>query len=118
MVIVADLPVSFDQDGFLTDADRWDRELAREIAGGLGITGLTQAHWSILCYLRVHYLTQGELPWEAHVCRDLGLDRDCLRRLFGGPLSAWKVAGLPNPGEEARTYLTSHEVPHASSGPR
>lgn len=106
---------AFDADGFLMDSNGWDRALAREIARQLGINGLTEAHWSVVCYLRVHWLTKGELPWETHICRDLGLDRSCLCRLFGGPLRAWKVAGLPNPGEEARSYLTSRELRPATS---
>jgi tRNA 2-thiouridine synthesizing protein E len=28
-----------------------------------------------------------------------------VKQLFGGCLSLWRVAGLPDPGEEARAYL-------------
>jgi len=112
MELASQTRATFDADGFLTDADRWDRDLACDIAERLGITRLSQAHWAVICYLRVHYLTDGSLPWQAHICRDLALEKGCVRQLFGGPLRAWKVAGLPNPGEEARTYLFSLEPKH------
>lgn len=34
-----------------------------------------------------------------------GLDADCLHQLFRSPRQAWRIAGLPNPGEEAKAYL-------------
>lgn len=42
---------------------------------------------------------------------ELDLVANCVHRLFGGPLEAWKVAGLPDPGEEARTYMENLEPP-------
>jgi len=33
--------------------------------------------------------------------------------LFGGPIEVWRLAGLPNPGEEARTYMENQEAPEA-----
>ena len=102
-----------DADGFLAETDGWDRRTATRFAEARGIRELTQAHWAILCYLRSHYLTQGTLPWEAHVCRELGMHKGCIHSLFGGPLTAWQVAGLPDPGEEARAYLLSLERPRS-----
>ncbi len=95
-----------DADGFLAETESWDRSTATRIA--------TLAHWAILCYLRSHYLVQGTLPWEAHVCRELGMRKGCIHSLFGGPLTAWQVAGLPDPGEEARAYLLSLERPRGA----
>jgi tRNA 2-thiouridine synthesizing protein E len=28
-----------------------------------------------------------------------------VQRLFGGCREAWRIAGLPNPGEEAKNYM-------------
>ncbi len=103
-----------DADGFLAETGSWDRSTATRIAETLGIRELTLAHWAILCYLRSHYLVQGTLPWEAHVCRELGMRKGCIHSLFGGPLTAWQVAGLPDPGEEARAYLLSLERPRGA----
>jgi dissimilatory sulfite reductase related protein len=40
------------------------------------------------------------------VCRETALSKSEIYDLFGGCLRAWRIAGLPNPGEEARTYLS------------
>ena len=95
--------------GFLKDPDVWDRDLASRIALELGIVELEPAHWQVIDHLRRHYLEFGSLPWEAHVCRTLDLAEDCIHALFGGPVEAWMVAGLPDPGEEARTYMLNQE---------
>ena len=40
------------------------------------------------------------------VCHDAGIERHQVNELFGYCLVAWRVAGLPNPGEEAKSYLS------------
>jgi tRNA 2-thiouridine synthesizing protein E len=95
----------FDPNGFMRDPDAWDRDLAIELAQELGVGDLHEPHWSVIDYLREHYLSSHTLPWEGNVCRELDLTHDCVHRLFGGPLAAWRLAGLPDPGEEARTYM-------------
>jgi dissimilatory sulfite reductase related protein len=101
----------FDIQGFVRDPDLWDPELAEGIAFELGVGTLQESHWAVIDYLREHYLTNATLPWEGNLCRDLDLVEHCVHRLFGGPLTAWKVAGLPNPGEEARAYMENLEPP-------
>jgi tRNA 2-thiouridine synthesizing protein E len=101
----------FDDNGFLVKPELWDRDLALRIAGHLEIADLEESHWSVIDYLREHYAANATLPWEGNVCRDLDLVDDCIHRLFGGPIEAWKIAGLPDPGEEARTYMLNLEPP-------
>jgi tRNA 2-thiouridine synthesizing protein E len=96
----------FDEDGFLRDPGNWSEALAERLAQELGVSDLTKAHWRVLRYLREHYLEHGALPVMAHVCRVTGLEHHCVEHLFAQrPLLAWKLAGLPNPGEEVKTYL-------------
>lgn len=38
-------------------------------------------------------------------CHGMNMEGNCVRRLFGGPVEAWKIAGLPHPGTEALTYM-------------
>ena len=101
----------FDADGFLTDPDLWDRDLALRIAAELGLGEFAESHWAVIDYLREHYLLNAALPWEGHFCHDLDLVDNCIHRLFGGPIEAWKVAGLPDPGGEARAYMLNLEPP-------
>lgn len=116
MPLADDAPELLDAEGFLPEGTSWDRNLAAHLAASLGIAKMTQAHWAVVCHLRSHYLRHGTLPWETHVCRELGLEKGCLHELFGGPLTAWKIAGLPNPGEEAHAYLLSLETPARRTG--
>lgn len=98
-----------DENGFLRRPEDWDRSLAESMADRLGIDRLGEDHWRLIEHIREHRLQQGTLPWMAHVCRELELDEDCFLRLFGGPIEAWKVAGLADPGEEARVYMENEE---------
>lgn len=96
----------FDDDGLLIDAQMWNEELAREIAHQNDIGELTDDHWAIIYALRDHYEQFGVAPAMQSVCRDLGRNRFWVHDLFHTCLNAWRVAGLPNPGEEAKTYLS------------
>ena len=96
----------FDEDGFLVHPEVWSESLALDMANSSGIDRLDEDHWHVLRYLRDHFLTHGTLPAERNVCRETGLDSHCMERLFGNDLKrAWRIAGLPNPGEEAKTYM-------------
>ena len=101
----------FDADGFLIEPELWDRDLALRIAAAVRVEELGEEHWAVIDYLRTHYLAHRTLPWEGNVCRELALGEACVEGLFGGLYEAWKVAGLPNPGEEARTYMLNQEPP-------
>jgi len=98
--------LQFDDDGFLTSPEQWSEVIASDIAHGSGIDRLENKHLDVLRYLREHYLAKGTLPAERNLCRDLDMEHECIDRLFGGDLMrAWRIAGLPNPGEEAKTYM-------------
>lgn len=96
----------FDSDGFLVDPSAWTREAARQIAMTDGIGRLTPDHWAIIFDLRERYLKTGTLPVMSHICRVHHLQRGAVNELFGGCRRAWRIAGLPNPGEEAKTYMS------------
>jgi tRNA 2-thiouridine synthesizing protein E len=95
----------FDEDGFVADAMSWSSKTSLFIAELDGVGPLTQEHWSIIYYLRDHYMKNGALPVESHVCWVNHLSRDAIKTLFGRFREAWRIAGLPNPGEEAKTYM-------------
>lgn len=95
-----------DADGFLREPKEWDEELAQRIAEVDGIGRLTPAHWVILHYLREHHFTYGSLPPTAQASTSHGMDKHAVQHLFGGCRTAWRIAGLPNPGEEALSYMS------------
>ena len=98
-----DLPL--DGEGFLVDPKLWSRGMARFIARLDGVWPLTPEHWSVIYYMREHRMTYGALPPVSQVCRTHGLDRHAVQRLFGSCRDAWRIAGLPHPGEEALNYM-------------
>ncbi len=96
----------FDANGFLTEPELWDEQLAERIARSDGLAPLTPAHWKIIHCLREHYRQHGAMPLPLHhVCHLNDMDRHCMEQLFPSEREAWRIAGLPDPGEEARTYM-------------
>ncbi len=97
----------FDEYGLLKDAQTWSEQLAQVIASDIGIGTLTDTHWRIIHTLREHYARFDAPPAMHRVCQDAGIKRKLVNELFGYCLNAWRVAGLPNPGEEATSYLSN-----------
>ena len=95
----------FDREGFLSDAQQWDEALAATIARRDGLV-LTPAHWRVIRALREHYRRFGAVPPAfSHLCVVNHLGRHCVGDLFRSPREAWRIAGLPDPGAEARSYM-------------
>lgn len=97
--------LEFDEDGFLKQPHQWDEVIAKHIAEEDGIGELTSAHFGIIHYLREHHLKFGSLPAMKHVCRVNHLGEHCVIDLFQNTREAWRISGLPNPGEEAKAYM-------------
>ena len=95
----------FDPDGFLAAPEFWTPERAMRIARLDGIPELTPKHWEVINHVRKQFFDHGSLPVMRLVCRAAGLDRHKAHTLFSGCRSLWRVAGLPNPGEEAKSYM-------------
>lgn len=96
----------FDEDGFLIDPTLWSEQLGRDIAEAEGVGVLTDAHWTVIKHVRDKFFGLGALPNIRQVCRATSLSRTQIHLLFGGCLAIWRIAGLPDPGEEAKAYLT------------
>lgn len=95
----------FDEDGYLMNQDLWNEQLSAEIAWEEGVGPLTEKHWRVLHHIRDKFFRIGALPNMRRVCRETALSRTQIYTLFGGCLVIWRIAGLPNPGEEAKAYL-------------
>ncbi len=90
--------IHVDEEGFLTEYDEWDPDLARVLAGNIGIE-LTDAHLRTIAFLREDYREQGETPTLRRVTAVGGIPTKELFRLF--PKKPAKkmayIAGLPKP---------------------
>ena len=90
--------VHVDAEGFLTEYDEWDEDLAVQLAAQIGIE-LTDAHWKAIRFLREDYPTQGETATLRRVSTLAGIPIKELFALFPGkPAKKMAyIAGLPKP---------------------
>jgi len=95
----------FDQDEFIIDPNNWTEALAEQLANNAEIGKLSESHWEIIHFIRDRYLRLGAIPPMRRVCRQVGQETNAVRNLFGSCLQLWQIAGLPYPGEEAKTYM-------------
>mgnify|MGYP001816606561 FL=1 len=90
--------IAVDAEGFLTNPDEWDEELAVVLASNIGIE-LTDEHWALLRFLREDYAKQGETATTRRVQSVGGVPTKRQFQLF--PKKPAKkmayVAGLPKP---------------------
>jgi len=95
-----------DAEGFLSDPEQWNEEIARLLARNDGLQELSQDHWVVIHALREHYHRFGSTPPAfSHICHVNHLGRHCVENLFSSEREAWRIAGLPDPGEEAKSYM-------------
>ena len=95
----------FDLNGYLLDTEQWTPEMAEALAREAGIEALGPLHWKVIGIVRDRFFALGALPVMRLVCRAAGIDPGSAHKLFSGCAVLWRIAGLPNPGEEARAYM-------------
>ena len=93
-----------DDEGFFLDPYDWRRSFSIAMAAERNIV-LTDKHWALIELIRSKYLILGAIPPMRSVCRAIGFEKHELKEQFGSCLFVWKLAGLPNPGEEAISYM-------------
>ena len=93
-----------DEEGFLVDANSWTPAFTEQRAIESAIN-LSDQHWILIELIRDKYLRLGGLPLMRAVCKAAGFEKSELKSQFGSCLALWKMAGLPHPGEEAKSYM-------------
>lgn len=88
-----------DGDGFLTDPNIWDDEVASLIAKYDGIEELNDKHWAIVKIIRNNWEEKGMAPMVRTICQETGIRLREIYELFplGPARGACRVAGLPKP---------------------
>lgn len=95
-----------DEEGFLVDSGLWDKSVAGKLALMQGIEHLDSQQWNFITTLRQYYFTFHKLPPFRRVCHINHLGNNCANVLFSNHgIEAWRIAGLPDPGEEAKSYM-------------
>lgn len=90
--------IQVDAEGFLTEFDEWDEDLAKVLASDIDID-MTDAHWKVIRFLRADFKTQGETATTRRVQSVGGVSTKEQFELF--PRKPAKkmayIAGLPKP---------------------
>jgi dissimilatory sulfite reductase related protein len=99
MTLIADAPVDVDAEGFLSDPEQWNEEIAQAIAAENGISELTERHWLVVRFMRNRYLASGTAPSIRTLGKESGVPIKELYQLFPkGPAKlAAKIGGIPKP---------------------
>lgn len=98
-VTIAGHDISVDDEGFMTDAGAWDRDIAARIAADNGVPELTDRHWQVIDFMREAYLRDGSAPSIRALGKTSGVPIKELYQLFPkGPAKlAAKIGGIPKP---------------------
>jgi tRNA 2-thiouridine synthesizing protein E len=99
MTLIADASVDVDAEGFFTNPEQWNEQIAAAIAGENGIAELTDRHWLVVRFMRDRYLKTGSAPSIRALGKESGVPIKELYGLFPkGPAKlAAKIGGIPKP---------------------
>ncbi|MCB1120353.1 MAG: TusE/DsrC/DsvC family sulfur relay protein [Verrucomicrobiae bacterium] len=91
--------ITFNEEGFMEDHTQWNEDVAREIAGKVGIPELTDRHFVVLNYMRKAYEENGTGPSIRALTKQSGIPTKELYELFpqGPAKKAARIAGIPKP---------------------
>ena len=96
---IAATDVELNDEGFFVHPEEWTEEMAPELARREGIEALTEAHWTVIRFMRNEYATKGNAPTVRVLGKTSGVSVKELYQLFpkGPAKSAAKIAGIPKP---------------------
>ncbi len=91
--------IEIDEDGFIQEPEKWNKEVAEDLAKAEDAFPMGEDHWKLVNYLRDYYVKYEIAPPIRMLVKQTGLDLKKIYQLFpGGPAKgACKVAGLPKP---------------------
>ena len=96
---IAGTTVDVNDEGFFTEPEQWNEEVAVELAKEAGIDELTPDHWKVLEFMRSEYFEKGTGPTVRVLGKTSGVSVKELYQLFpkGPAKMAAKIAGIPKP---------------------
>jgi len=97
--------LSLDEYGLLQHPEHWNHDVALHLAQQLEINQLGDDHWTVINALRSHYEKFSTPPAMHHICHAHQQNDYWVHDLFHNSFNAWRIAGLPDPGEEAMAYM-------------
>jgi dissimilatory sulfite reductase related protein len=96
---IAETEVELNDEGFFVKPEQWTEAMAPELARRDGIDELTDAHWTVIRFMRTEYFAKGTGPTVRMLGKTSGVSVKELYQLFPrGPAKlAARVAGIPKP---------------------
>lgn len=97
--IINNKTLDVDAEGFLTNYQDWDVEIAQVLAAEEGIPALNDRHMLVVSFMRREFETKGDGPSIRKLTKESGVPTKELYELFpGGPAKkAAKIAGIKKP---------------------
>ena len=94
---IAGVNVTLNEEGYLTNPEQWNEDIAREIATEEGIE-LTDKHFEVLNYLREQFLAGEGLSIRKVGNSGIANIKELYQLFPGGPLKkSSRIAGIPKP---------------------
>ncbi|HET7722664.1 MAG TPA: TusE/DsrC/DsvC family sulfur relay protein [Acidimicrobiales bacterium] len=96
---IATIDVELNNEGFFVHPEQWTEDMAPELARREGIDELTDAHWTVLRFMRTEFFDKGTGPTVRVLGKASGVSVKELYQLFPkGPAKvAARIAGIPKP---------------------
>ncbi len=91
--------VQVNEEGFMTDPNEWNKEIAVAIAQEEGIPELSATHWQVIEYCRKSATESGKAPTLRNITNGAGVPTKELFSLFpkGPAKKVAKISGLGKP---------------------
>ncbi len=91
--------IEVNEEGFMTNPNQWNKDIAVEIAREEGIADLTPDHWKVIEYCRQSAASTGKAPTIRTITMNAGVSTKELFTLFpkGPAKKVAKIAGLGKP---------------------
>ena len=91
--------VELNDEGFFVHPEQWTEDMVPELARRDGIDELTDAHWTVVRFMRKEYVDKGTGPTVRVLGKSSGVSVKELYQLFpkGPAKTAAKIAGIPKP---------------------
>jgi TusE/DsrC/DsvC family sulfur relay protein len=87
--------IEIDDNGFLSNLDDWNENVAQELASRESVETLSREQMEIILFMRNYYLKFEYFPILNQLCKILHQPGKCVNEQFINPEKAWKIAGLP-----------------------
>lgn len=98
------MKIEIDEQGYLKNIDDWNENIAELIAAREGVGELTADRRDMIRFMRNYYREHHFFPIVRSICKKAHQPKECFTEKFIDPVKAWKIAGLPNPGDEVEMF--------------